>query len=185
MRKCICKPYLGNVYENVSGETSLKNVSVNLSVHVSKSIRKRLWQNVSAKTYLKNVSETVYETRFRKPSLETFPKTTCPETSQKTPSKNVTRNRVSGTSLKLYLKPTLKMYLETYPGNDPGPKTSGEGTLENTRIARARRGISHVEQSPPQRQKRRRGNVSEKTYMGNVSGEAALEQASENVFGNS
>ena len=55
-----------------------------------------------------------------------------------------------------------KMSLETYPGRDPGPKTSGEGTLENMRITGAMRGISHVEQSPPQRQKRRRGNVSEK-----------------------
>ena len=54
------------------------------------------------------------------------------------------------------------MYLETCPGNDPGPKTPGEGALENMRIAGARRGISHVEQFPPQRQKSRRGNVLEK-----------------------
>ena len=41
-------------------------------------------------------------------------------------------------------------------------KHPGEGTLENMRIAGARRGISHVEQFPPQRQKSRRGNVLEK-----------------------
>ena len=46
----------------------------------------------------------------------------------------------------------LEMSLETCPGNDPGPKTSGEGALENMRIAGARRGISHVDKIPPQPQ---------------------------------
>ena len=51
--------------------------------------------------YLKKVSDTVYETQLRRPSLETLPKTTCPETSPKTHPENVTGNRVWGTSLKL------------------------------------------------------------------------------------
>ena len=73
---------------------------------------KRLWQNVSGKTYLKNVPETVHETRLRKPSLETLPETTCPETSPE----NVTGNRVWGTSLKLYLNPSLKNVYGNVPG---------------------------------------------------------------------
>ena len=78
--------------------------------------KERLWQNVSGKTYLKNVTEAVHETRFRKTPLETHPKTTYPETSPKTPPENVTANRVWGTSLKLYLNPSL----ENVSGNVPG-----------------------------------------------------------------
>ena len=56
--------------------------------------QKRLWQNVSAKTYLKNVPEAAHEARLRKPSLETDPKTTCPDTSPETRHGNVPGGRL-------------------------------------------------------------------------------------------
>jgi hypothetical protein len=77
---------------------------------------KRLWQNVSGKRYLKNVSGTVDETRLRKTSLETLPKTTCQETSPKAPPENATGNRVWGTSLKMYINPSLKIVSANVPG---------------------------------------------------------------------
>jgi hypothetical protein len=54
--------------------------------------QKRLWQNVSGKRVRKNVPEAAHETRLRKPSLETDPKTTCPDTSPKMRKENVTEN---------------------------------------------------------------------------------------------
>ena len=96
------------------------------------SLGKRLWkthlqtypetsQAASEKTVLakrlqENVFETVHETRLRKPYLETLPKTTCPETSPETRPENVTGNRVWGTSLKLYLNPSLKIVSGNVPG---------------------------------------------------------------------
>ena len=70
--------------------------------------QKRLWQNVSGKTCPKNVPEAAHETRLRKPSTETLPKTTCPETSPKRRPKNVTEKRAWGKYLKLHLNPHPK-----------------------------------------------------------------------------
>ena len=65
---------------------------------------------------MKNVYETVHETQLRKASLETLPLTTCPETSPNTPPETVTAKRVLGTSLKLYLNPSLKVDSANVPG---------------------------------------------------------------------
>ena len=78
--------------------------------------QKGLWQNVSGKMCPKKVPEAAHETRLRKPSLATDPKTTCPDTSPKTRQGNVTEKRAWGTSLKSHLNPRPK----NVSGNVPG-----------------------------------------------------------------
>ena len=105
--------YLGNV----SAKAALEKASANVyKKRPGTRLRKRLWQNASAKTYLKNVPDAAHEARLRKASLETDPKTTCPDTSPKTYHENVTGKRAWGTSLKLYLNPSLKIVSGNVPG---------------------------------------------------------------------
>ena len=110
----------GNVLEKRTWEISLgmrlwkRHLQTYLETSQNASAKTAL-ANRFRKTYLKNVPETVHETRLRKPSLETLPETTCPETSPKTPPENITGNRVWGTSLKLYLNPSLKIVSANVP----------------------------------------------------------------------